>query len=123
MTKQKIVVALKRAYEEPSPDDGLRILVERLWPRGLSKERAQIDLWLKDVAPSHELRTWFGHEPAKFTEFRRRYKDELSSETGHAALIKLRDLALQGPVTIVYATHDTEHSNAIVLRELLLQDA
>jgi uncharacterized protein YeaO (DUF488 family) len=123
VTKQKGMVALKRVYDEPAPGDGTRVLVERLWPRGLSKERAHIDLWLKEVAPSRELRTWFGHDPAKFAEFRRRYKAELADAAGQAALTKLRDLARQGPVTLVFAARDTQHSNAAVLRDLLLRDA
>jgi uncharacterized protein YeaO (DUF488 family) len=123
MTKQKVTVALKRVYDESAPGDGTRVLVERLWPRGLSKERAHVDLWLKEIAPSHELRTWYGHDPQKFAEFRRRYEAELASEIGQVALAKLRDLARQGPVTLVFATRDPEHSNAAVLRDLLLRDA
>ena len=123
MVKQKMMIALKRVYDEPEPSDGTRVLVDRLWPRGLSKERARVDLWLKEIAPSSELRTWFGHDPEKFAEFRRRYEAELAAETGHSALMKLRDLAKQGPVTLVFAAHDTEHANAIVLRDLLLQDS
>jgi uncharacterized protein YeaO (DUF488 family) len=123
MTKQEVMVALKRVYDEPAPGDGTRVLVERLWPRGLSKERAHVDIWLKEIAPSHELRRWFGHDPQKFAEFRRRYEAELASETGQTALVKLRDLARQGPVTLVFAARDAEHSNAAVLRDLLLQDA
>lgn len=122
MTKRSFTVALKRVYDEPEPGDGTRVLVDRLWPRGLSKERAHIDLWLKEIAPSSELRTWFGHDPEKFAEFRRRYENELASETGQTALIKLRDLAKRGPVTLVFAARDTEHANAVVLRDLLLRD-
>src|SRR5690348_9147243 len=80
-----VTVAQKRVYEEPEPGDGSRVLVDRLWPRGLSKERARVDLWLKDVAPSRELRIWFGHDPAKFEEFRRRYEAELADDPGRAA--------------------------------------
>jgi uncharacterized protein YeaO (DUF488 family) len=120
MTRQKSRVALKRVYEEPEPGDGTRVLVERLWPRGFSKQRAQVDLWLKEIAPSSELRTWYSHDPAKFTEFRHRYETELASEAGQAALAQLRDLAKQGPVTLVFAAHDAEHSNAAVLHDLLL---
>ena len=112
-------VAIKRVYDEPATDDGMRVLVDRLWPRGLSKERARIDLWLKEIAPSNELRTWFGHDPAKFDEFRRRYEAELTSDTGQAALTRLRQLANQQQVTLVFAARDTAHSNATVLRELL----
>ena len=122
MTKQELMVALKRVYDEPAPSDGTRVLVERLWPRGLSKERAHIDLWLKEIAPSKELRTWFGHDPEKFTEFRRRYEAELATESGQEALATLRNLAKQGPVTLVFAAHDAEHTNAVVLHDLLLRD-
>ena len=115
-----MTIALKRVYDEPAPDDGTRVLVERLWPRGISKERAHIDLWLKEVAPSHELRTWFGHDPEKFVEFRRRYETELASGPGQEALTRLRELAKHGPVTLVFAARDTEHTNAVVLRYLLL---
>jgi uncharacterized protein YeaO (DUF488 family) len=121
MTGRTLGVALKRAYEEPAPSDGTRVLAERLWPRGLSKERAKLDLWLKDVAPSDALRRWYGHDPDKFAEFRQRYEVELASEPGRAALARLRALAESGPVTLVFATHDVEHSNAAVLRDLLRQ--
>jgi uncharacterized protein YeaO (DUF488 family) len=120
MAKQELTIALKRVYDEPAPDDGTRVLVERLWPRGISKERAHIDLWLKEVAPSHELRAWFGHDPEKFVEFRRRYETELASGPGQQALATLRALAKRGPVTLVFAARDTEHTNALVLRDLLL---
>src|SRR5574337_1272225 len=113
-------IRLKRVYEAVAEEDGYRVLVDRLWPRGLSKERARVDLWLKEIAPSNELRTWFGHDPEKFAEFRRIYEAELALETGQAALTKLRDLAKEGPVTLVFAARDTEHVNAVVLRDLLL---
>ncbi|HLH60035.1 MAG TPA: DUF488 domain-containing protein [Ktedonobacteraceae bacterium] len=119
MAKRHITVAIKRVYDQPEPGDGTRVLVERLWPRGLSKERAKVDTWLKEVAPSNDLRKWFGHDPEKFPEFRRRYEAELQSESGQAALAKLRDLAGQGKVTLVFAAHDSEHNNAVVLRDLL----
>lgn len=112
-------VAIKRVYDEPDKSDGMRVLVDRLWPRGLSKERAHIDLWLKEIAPSNELRAWFGHDPAKFDEFRHRYEFELASDTGHAALTRLRQLVQQQQVTLVFAARDAAHSNAAVLRELL----
>jgi uncharacterized protein YeaO (DUF488 family) len=123
MTNQEVKIALKRVYEEPSPGDGVRILVERLWPRGLSRERAHVDIWLKEVAPSGALRSWFSHDPEKFAEFRRRYEAELATEKGQAALTKLRDLASRGPITLVFAARDAQHSNAVVLRDLLLRDA
>ena len=122
MTKQPTTVALKRVYDEPAASDGTRVLVERLWPRGISKARAHIDLWLKEVAPSQELRTWFGHDPEKWTEFRRRYEAELASGEAHQALSTLRDLARQGPLTLVFAARDDQHTNAVVLREILAQE-
>lgn len=112
-------VAIKRVYDEPDASDGMRVLVDRLWPRGISKERAHVGLWLKEIAPGNELRTWFGHDPAKFDEFRRRYEDELASGTALEALTRLRELARQQTVTLVFAARDAEHSNAAVLRELL----
>lgn len=120
MTSKQFPVELKRVYDEPEPGDGTRVLVDRLWPRGLSKERAHVDVWLKEVAPSNELRRWFGHDPERFVEFRRRYEAELTSETGQEGLEKLRNLIKQGPVTLVFAARDTEHNNAIVLRDLLV---
>ena len=113
-------IAIKRVYDEPDKSDGMRVLVDRLWPRGLSKERAHVDLWLKEIAPSNELRTWFGHEPAKFDEFRQRYEAELTSGPAHDALTRLRELVRRQPVTLVFAARDVEHSNAAVLRELLV---
>jgi uncharacterized protein YeaO (DUF488 family) len=121
MTQQTMHIALKRVYEEPEASDGMRILVDRLWPRRLSKERARVDVWLKDVAPSHELRRWFGHDPQKFAEFRQRYQAELAKENGQFALYQLRKLAQRGPVTLLFAAHDVEHNNAVVLRDLLLR--
>lgn len=107
------------SYDQPEPGDGTRILVDRLWPRGLSKEEAHIDAWLNEVAPSNELRKWFGHDPEKFAEFRHRYEAELSTEEGRQAFAKLRDLSKQGPVTLVFAARDTQHNNAVVLRDML----
>lgn len=110
-------ILLKRAYDLAQPSDGKRILIDRIWPRGVSKEKAKIDVWVKDAAPSTELRKWFGHDPAKWEEFRSRYKLELAQGDG---LETLRQAAhAQGPVTLVYAAKDEEHNNAIVLRELL----
>ena len=123
MTAQKLSVALKRAYDEPAASDGTRVLVERLWPRGLSKERAHIDLWLKEVAPSTELRKWYNHDVQKFQEFRRRYEAELQSEAAQLALSKLREIAKQGQLTLIFAARDTEHSSAAILRELLLHSS
>ena len=111
------MICLKRVYEDPSPEDGLRILVERLWPRGLSKERAKVDLWLKDVAPSPELRTWYSHDVAKWEEFRTRYRQELAENKD--ALDLLREKTRKQPVTFVYAAHDEGHNSALVLKEFI----
>jgi uncharacterized protein YeaO (DUF488 family) len=111
-------VRLKRAYESPSAKDGKHILVDRLWPRGISKEKAALDHWMKDVAPSTELRKWFAHDPERWEEFRRRYAAQLRE---HSYLItELRSLARHGPITLVYAAHDEAHNDAVVLREVLL---
>lgn len=108
---------LKRAYEPASPDDGCRVLVERLWPRGVSKARAKIDAWLKDVAPSAELRKWYGHDPERWADFRRRYWQELRSHP--EAVSDLRAKQREGKVTLVYAAHDEEHSGALALQQFL----
>jgi uncharacterized protein YeaO (DUF488 family) len=108
---------LKRVYEKPDKADGFRILVDRLWPRGLTKEKAALDLWLKEVAPSTELRKWFGHDPGKWTEFRRRYRAELKSHPDELKMI--RSKATDGPVTLLYGARDQEHNEAIVLQQLL----
>jgi uncharacterized protein YeaO (DUF488 family) len=113
------MVNVKRVYELPSQKDGTRILVERLWPRGLGKARAAIDLWLKEIAPSAELRTWFGHDPARWDEFRRRYWAEL--EHNPAAVALLRSQIKKGPVTLVYAARDAEHNSAVALKQFLAQ--
>jgi uncharacterized protein YeaO (DUF488 family) len=110
-------IFLKRAYESPEPSDGFRILVDRLWPRGLAKNAAQIDLWFKDAAPSTGLRIWFGHEPAKWNDFRDRYMVELSDNP--EAIEKLIEHALRGAVTLVYAAKDKDHSHALVLKDYL----
>ena len=110
---------LKRVYEEPSPEDRFRVLVERLWPRGVSKERAGLDLWLKDVAPSAELRKWFNHDPARWKEFQDRYIAELK-DRGDAVRL-LREKAKEGTVTLVYAAHDEQHNGALVLKRVLEQ--
>src|ERR1700683_2565951 len=99
-------IRVRRVYEDPLADDGRRLLVDRLWPRGLSKETAALDDWLRDVAPSAELRTWYGHEPPRFAEFRRRYLAELTEPGQRAALGKLRGFAAAGPVTLLTATKD-----------------
>ena len=117
MARRKATIRLKRAYEEPSGDDGTRILVERLWPRGVTKDRAAIDLWLKEVAPSPQLRKWYGHDPDKWEEFRRRYRAELDDKG--EVLDDLRRRLRGGPVTFVFAARDEEHNSAVVLREYL----
>jgi uncharacterized protein YeaO (DUF488 family) len=111
-------VNLKRAYESPAAEDGTRILIDRLWPRGITKERAAIDQWMKDISPSTELRKWFGHDPARWDEFRRRYAKEVHQNTD--LLDQLRSLARQGPITLVYSAHDEKHNDAVELRELIL---
>jgi uncharacterized protein YeaO (DUF488 family) len=114
-------VRVRRVYEEPEPQDGTRVLVDRLWPRGLRKDAARFDEWAKDVAPSTELRTWYGHDPAKFGEFCRRYTAELAQGAPRAALDHLAALTAAGPVTLLTATRDVGHSEAVVLAQLLRQ--
>lgn len=110
-------IKVKRAYEEASSSDGFRILVDRIWPRGIKKSDAQIDLWLKDIAPSKELRQWFGHDPKKWNEFKNRYKKEL---VGKSDLIKLiKKEAKSNTVTLVFGAKDVEHNNAVVLKEFM----
>jgi uncharacterized protein YeaO (DUF488 family) len=111
------MIKLKRAYEKPARDDGERILVERLWPRGLTKPQAKVDLWLKDVAPSTELRKWFGHDPDRWDEFRRRYQKELRSKEDLIKLLKRK--AKAGTITLIYAARDEEHNGALVLKQFL----
>jgi uncharacterized protein YeaO (DUF488 family) len=110
-------IEIKRVYAQPEPRDGTRILVDRLWPRGLSKEKAQVDLWLKEIAPSTELRKWFGHDPEKWVEFQRRYRLELKRNSEAVSLLKER--AAKGPVTILYGAKDEKHNEAVVLKALL----
>lgn len=110
------MIMLKRVYDQPSPEDGCRILVDRLWPRGISKEKAAIDHWMKDVAPSPELRKWFSHDPAKWDEFQEHYQAELES---NSALAELIALIRHKDVTLIYAAHDQEHNAAIVLKNYL----
>jgi len=111
-------VRLKRAYENPSAEDGMRILIDRLWPRGVAKANAAIDLWAKDIAPSTALRRWFGHDPARWQEFRRRYSEEIHRHRDR--LDELRALAENGRITLVFAAHDETHNDAVVLRDILL---
>lgn len=112
-------VRLRRVYDEPTPDDGMRVLVDRVWPRGKARSELKLDEWLKDVAPSTELRSWYGHRPERFAEFRRRYLVELEDPDPAAALGHLRALLRQGSLTLLTATRDVDHSQAAVLAELL----
>jgi uncharacterized protein YeaO (DUF488 family) len=111
-------VQLKRAYERSARGDGTRILIDRLWPRGMTKKAAAIDEWFKDLSPSAALRQWFGHDPARWQEFRRRYADEVRQNPDQ--FDRLRALARQGPITLVFSAHDEVHNDAVVLRDLLL---
>lgn len=104
-------------YNPVDAADGARVLVDRLWPRGLSKDKAAVTLWLKEIAPSAELRTWFGHDPARWVEFERRYRAELAGND--AAVAQLTELLQHGPVTLLYAAHDSAHNNAVILAAYL----
>jgi uncharacterized protein YeaO (DUF488 family) len=110
-------IKIKRVYLQPDEEDGTRILVDRLWPRGLTKEKASVDLWLKEIAPSTELRKWFGHDPDKWKEFQTRYRAELRQNTKQVLL--LRQEAAKGVVTLLYGAKDEEHNEAVVLQKLL----
>jgi uncharacterized protein YeaO (DUF488 family) len=110
-------VRAKRAYDPADASDGYRILIDHVWPRGVSRERAHVDDWARELAPSDGLRKWFDHDPARFAEFRARYRDELADQSQR--LEELRRRAASGPLTIVYAARDREHNNAVVLSELL----
>ena len=109
---------IKRVYEPAEAGDGARVLVDRVWPRGVTRQAAALTLWLKDIAPSTELRKWFGHEPERWEEFRRRYHAEL--EQDQDGLAELRELRGKGRVTLLYGAHDTEHNQAVALRDYLL---
>lgn len=112
---------LKRAYEPAAPEDGMRILVDRLWPRGISKEKASLYEWEKEIAPSTELRQWFGHDPERWTEFQRRYRAELRK---HADILDhIRELAKKQTVTLIYGAHDEKHNDAVVLRDVLVEES
>ena len=110
-------VRLKRAYEPAAPSDGYRVLIDRLWPRGVSRQRAKLDEWEQELSPSAKLRQWFAHEPSRFNEFRRRYVEELYGQ--RARLAELRRRARSGTLTLVYSARDTEHNDAVVLAEVL----
>lgn len=115
--RSSTMIRLKRVYDKAGPEDGKRVLVERLWPRGIKKSAVHVDAWLKEVGPSTALRKWFGHDPEKWNEFRKRYFHEL--EKNPAAWKKIRDAARNGEVTLVYSSRDTEHNNAIALKNFL----
>jgi len=112
-------ILLRRVYDDPAPDGGLRVLVDRVWPRGLSKDAAHLDEWMKEVAPSTPLRRWYGHRPERFTEFRRRYLAELADPQLAAATNRLRELARTTRVTLLTVARDVDHSQAAVLAEQL----
>jgi uncharacterized protein YeaO (DUF488 family) len=116
---QKLDVRSKRAYDAPAPDDGQRVLVDRLWPRGVSREAARLDGWEKDVAPSNELRRWFHHDVSRWQEFRARYLAELALPPAHAALERLAERAAKGRLTLIYGARDREHNEAQILIDLL----
>lgn len=114
-------IRLKRAYDPPARSDGTRVLIDRLWPRGMTKEKAELDQWFRDVAPSSDLRRWFGHDPARWHEFQHRYRGELRQ---HADLLdELLELARKGTLTLVFGARDEEHNDAVVLRQALLERA
>jgi uncharacterized protein YeaO (DUF488 family) len=113
-------ITIKRAYEDAKATDGFRVLVDRLWPRGVSKERLHVKLWAKDIAPSTKLRTWFAHDPDRWTEFRKRYEKELATPDAQIALHATIDAAkATKTITLIYAARDTEHNEAVVLRDVL----
>ncbi len=115
-----MAISIKRAYEPAIKSDGKRVLVDRIWPRGLTKVEAKVDLWLKEVAPSTELRKWFGHDPEKWADFQKKYKAELK---GNPALAELKAVAKGGAVTLVFAAKDEDHNNAVVLKQILSRGA
>jgi uncharacterized protein YeaO (DUF488 family) len=112
-------IRVRRIYDDPAPEDGTRVLVDRIWPRGMRKDIARLDEWVRDVAPSSELRTWYGHDPARFAEFSRRYTAELAQPAPRAALGRLHELSAAGTITLLTATRDVSHSQAAVLAQLL----
>ncbi|MFC6065679.1 DUF488 domain-containing protein [Streptomyces ochraceiscleroticus] len=118
-----VTVRMRRVYDAVDPDDGARVLVDRLWPRGLAKDAARLDEWCKDVSPSSELRKWYGHRAEAYEEFAERYRAELAGEPGRGALERLRGLAADGPLTLLTATKELELSHAAVLRNLLREGA
>ncbi|MFZ1106352.1 MAG: DUF488 family protein [Hyphomicrobiaceae bacterium] len=122
MTERKPYhVRIKRAYADPSRDDGRRVLVDRLWPRGMARDRLALDDWLKEAAPSNDLRRWFNHDPARWLEFVARYRDELKRQPASEAVAELVRCARQGPLTLVYAARDETYNDAVALRDLIAQ--
>ena len=115
-------IAIKRAYDPPTPDDGYRVLVDRLWPRGLSKEKLKVDEWMKEIAPSAALRKWYGHEPEKWPEFRKRYRAELSRPPASALLDRLVERARHAKVTLVVGARDPGHANGTVIAEVIREE-
>lgn len=122
MAAHSMHVALKRAYEVPEPHDGARVLVDRLWARGISKETADLGAWMKELGPTSGLRTWFGHRPDRWHEFVAQYRDELATPMRQLLLAELQGVAAASPVTLVYGAHDTKQNEAVVLRDYLLQE-
>ena len=117
---KSVKIMIQRAYEGPGPDDGYRVLVDRVWPRGRSKETLKLDQWSRELAPSAQLREWFGHDPKRWTEFQQRYRDELDSDEMRARMQQLMSDAAGQRITLVYGAKDEEHNQAIVLRDVLL---
>jgi uncharacterized protein YeaO (DUF488 family) len=114
-----IMIDLKRAYESPSPEDGHRVLVDRIWPRGVSKDELKVERWDRDLAPSIDLRRCFGHDPARWPEFRERYQQELSQPAKQEVLVELAQVARHGRLTLIYSARDTVHNQALVVKEVL----
>lgn len=114
-----MTVRIRRAYEDPQPDDGSRLLVDRIWPRGRSRDALRLDAWHRELAPSDQLRRWFGHDPGRWAEFRQRYRAELASPEAQRQLDELAAIARTGTLTLVYGAADTDHNQAVVLAELV----
>lgn len=121
MAHKKARISIKRAYDDVSPQDGYRVLVDRIWPRGRTKEELALDLWEKELAPSNDLRKWFGHDPLKWESFQERYRRELSTHEKQARIQQLLTDAGDKPITLVYGAKDEEHNQAVVLQEILMQ--
>lgn len=119
MTASPISIRLQRAYDDPTPDDGHRVLVDRVWPRGRTRDQLRLDAWARDLGPSTELRKWFGHDPARWSEFQARYRTELAGPDHARALDALAERACRGPVTLVFGARDTEHNQAVVIADEL----